>query len=76
LVEVNEVVRWVITPGAYTISPVAASADIEILSDDVGELTLTVLDDEGSEEGSDIARFRITSSNPNETGTTVNVSYI
>lgn len=75
LVEVDEVVRWVISPGAYIISPTAASADIEILSDDLGVLSLTVLDDEGSEEGSDIARFRITSSNPNDTGATVNVTY-
>lgn len=77
LVEVNEVVRWVIDPSLnYNISPTDGFADIEILNDDVGLLSVIPLIPEGDEEGADIAQFRITASNPNATGTTVTIDFV
>lgn len=77
LVEVDEVVRWVIDPNAnYNISPTDSFADIEILNDDVGLISVIPLIPEGDEEGSNFARFRITASNPNATGATVTIAFV
>lgn len=77
LVEVDEVVRWAIDPNVnYSISPTNSFADIEILSDDVGLITVIPLIPEGDEEGPDIARFRIIASNPNATGSLVNIAFV
>jgi gliding motility-associated-like protein/uncharacterized repeat protein (TIGR01451 family) len=75
LVEGDELVRWAIQPGAYAIAPGAASADITLLDDDIGTLTVTSIIPVGSEEGSAIARFRIESTNPNATGSLVTIGY-
>ncbi|ASV29458.1 Calx-beta domain-containing protein [Maribacter cobaltidurans] len=75
LVEGDELVRWVIQPGAYTIDLGASSADITLLDDDIGTFTVIPVIPEGSEEGSAIARFRILLSNPNDTGLPFTVPY-
>jgi len=76
LVEGDENVRWNITPNLnYTIDPGNPFAEIALVDDDAGVITVTPLTPEGNEEGSAVARFRLTLSNPNDSGAATTVAF-
>lgn len=75
LVEVSENVILNIVNISPALPVGSGTATVNIADNDTGVITVASLVPQGNEEGATFARFRLTSSNPNATGATVNVAF-